>query len=333
MVSNAYFLENGQEVILFDPSCGKPIARLIEAHVQRRREARARWKKGYLVAGHSHMDHAGNLFLADVLGADEAQVYVHERGFQNGRLMNEPRTFIERVTGESRDYYNPYLALSFPYRLFMLPVAAVDVISRRLALKAFAAMAAIPWPRPLNGSVQPEPLKDEDLQPAEIGGVELSAWRLGGVFVLPTPGHSLCSVSLLWPEKKALFVSDADWLGNPVFVSGSLRDSASSLRTLQRVTEAVGVDLLCPAHGEVKEGTEQILRHFDFRIRRLEVIRDDILSAYRESGGEKDIRTLAKLLIRSSPLFKAIRLLDYPKLVGLVHNVIAVCLKEEGILD
>lgn len=32
------------------------------------------------------------------------------------------------------------------------------------------------------------------------------------------------------------------------------------------------------------------------------------------------------------PLFKAIRPLDYPRFVGLVHNVVIVCLKEEGIV-
>jgi len=49
--------------------------------------------------------------------------------------------------------------------------------------------------------------------------------------------------------------------------------------------------------------------------------------------GKRDVRRLTKLLIQRSPLFKALRLLDYPRLVGLVHNVVAVCLKEEGILD
>ncbi len=333
MVSNAYFLESGDAVILFDPSCGKAIAGRIEAHVRSRRRAGVRWKRAFLVAGHSHIDHAGNFFLSDVLGAAESHVYVHERGLENGRVINEPRAFIEKAMEESRDYYNPYLALAFPYRLFMLPVAALDGVSRRLALKAFAAMAAIPWPRPRNGTARPEPLREEVLQATEIEGLELRAWPLGEAFVLPTPGHSPCSVSLLWPEKGALFVSDADWLGNPVFLSSSLRNSISSLTTLKQLTEAAGVDLLCPAHGEVKEGTEQILRHLDFCIRRLEVIRDKILSAYHASGKEKDIRRLTRLLTQKSPLFKALRLLDTPRLVGLVHNVVAVCLKEEGILD
>ena len=50
-------------------------------------------------------------------------------------------------------------------------------------------------------------------------------------------------------------------------------------------------------------------------------------------GGEKEVRRLTKLLTQRSPLFKALRLLDYPRLVGFVHNVVTVCLSEEGILD
>jgi hypothetical protein len=40
MVSNAYFLEDGDEVILFDPSCGKEIAKRIEVYIRKRRRPR-----------------------------------------------------------------------------------------------------------------------------------------------------------------------------------------------------------------------------------------------------------------------------------------------------
>jgi len=333
MVSNAYLLESEDHVILFDPSCGRRIARRIDTHVRSQRQAGAYWSRAHVVAGHSHMDHAGNLSLTSVFGAEESHVVVHERGFSNGHVRNKPRPFIERELGESRDYYNIYLALAFPYRLLMLPLAAVDVISRRIALKAFAATAALPWPRPASESAQPEPLRENALQTAVIGGERLKAWPLGDTFILPTPGHSPCSVSLVWPAKRILLVSDADWLGNPVFVSSSLRDSISSLQTLRSLIEGAGIDLLCPAHGEPKEGTREILAHLDFRIQRLQVIRDEILSAFEASGGDQDIRRLTRLLVATSPFFKAMRLLDYPNLVVMVHNVVTVCLREEGILS
>ena len=148
MVSNAYLLESEGHVMLFGPSCGRRIARRIDTYVRNWRQAGGHWIRAHVVAGHSHMDHAGNLFLAGVFGAEESHEVVHERGFSNGHVKNKPRPAIEQELGESRDYYNIYLALPFPYRSFMLPLAAVDVISRRLALKAFIAMAALPWPQP-----------------------------------------------------------------------------------------------------------------------------------------------------------------------------------------
>ena len=96
MVSHTYFLEDGDEVIIFDPSCGKKIANRIEAHIRKRLEAKAEWMKAILIAGHSHLDHANNFYLSDVIGARETHVYVHETGFQGGKVMNEPTAFIEK---------------------------------------------------------------------------------------------------------------------------------------------------------------------------------------------------------------------------------------------
>jgi len=36
--------------------------------------------------------------------------------------------------------------------------------------------------------------------------------------------------------------------------------------------------------------------------------------------------------VSSTVFFKALRLLDCPRLVGLVHEVVSLCFKEEGIL-
>jgi len=333
MVSHAYFLEDGHEVIIFDPSCGREIAKRIEDYIRRRREAKAEWKKAILIAGHSHMDHANNFYLSELLGAQETHIYVHEKGFQDERVMNEPAAFIEKVIEESKEYYNPYLAFPVPYNVLMYPFAALDAVSPALARKVFSVIAAIPWPRPANGSVQPEPLREDHTQVIHLEHMELKAWRLGGKIILPTPGHSACSISLFWPEKKALFVSDADWIGNPVFISSSLRDCISSLEKMKKLTEAGKVELFLPAHGQVKEGPQEVLSHLDFHLRRLMAMRSEILSAYRSCGEEKDVRKLTKILTQESPMFKMLELVSYPKLVVFTHNVVAVCLKEEGILS
>lgn len=149
MVSHAYFVEDGDEAIIFDPSCGQEIAKEIEAHIRSRRKAQAEWRKAILIAGHSHMDHANNFYLSDVMGAQETHVFIHERGFQDGRVMNEPMAFMGKVVEESRKYYNPYMTFPVPYNLFMYPLAALNALSPALAAKVFSLIGAIPWPRPV----------------------------------------------------------------------------------------------------------------------------------------------------------------------------------------
>jgi glyoxylase-like metal-dependent hydrolase (beta-lactamase superfamily II) len=214
----------------------------------------------------------------------------------------------------------------------MYPFAVLDALSPDWARKAFSRIGAIPWSRPVNGTTQPEPLRENDMQVIDLGDIKMKGWRLGNKIILPTLGHSPCSVSLYWPERKALFVSDADWIGNPVFMSSSLKDCISSLERIKELTEVGKVELLLPAHGQVKESVEAVLSHLDFHIRRLEVMKCEVLSAYR-SCEEKDVRKLTKILADGFPLFKMLKQTNYPRLVVFVHNVVAVCLKEEGLLN
>lgn len=333
MVSNIYFLEDGVEVVIFDASCGKEIARRIESHIRGRHEVKAEWKRAFIIAGHSHADHANNFYLSEVLKAPDTHIYIHESGFQDGRVKNEPVPFAENVTVESKRYYNPYLAFPVPYNLLMYPLAALDALSPALARKVFGIVGGIPWPAPVNGPIEPEPLKEDEIQVIDVGDYVVRGWKVGSKVILPTPGHSTCSVSLFWPERKALFISDADWIGDPIFASASLRDSITSLEKLKALTESGKVDLLLPAHGQVKEGSDQILSYLDFHIRRLEMIRNEVLSAYRSCGEGKDVRKLTRVLAQESPLFRMLKLVNYPRLMFFVHNAVAVCLREEGILD
>ncbi len=331
MVSNAYFLEDGQEVVLFDPSCGNEIAKRIKAYIHKRREDKAEWRRAFLIAGHSHIDHANNFYLSDVIGAEETHIYVHETGFRNGRIINEPVSFFRSKLEESKEYYNFYLSVFTPYSLLLYPVVILDKVSSSLAAKVFSRVGALPWPPPVNGSTQPEPLREEDIQTVKLGGIEVKGWRLGDKVILATPGHSPCSVSLFWPEKKALFSSDADWFGNPVFISSSVKDCISSLEMMSELTKAGIVELFLPAHGEVKEGSENILSHLSSCIQHLEAMRNEVLSAYR-SYSEKDILRLTKIPVNGYPTFRALKRSSYPKSVILVHNIVTVCLKEEGII-
>jgi glyoxylase-like metal-dependent hydrolase (beta-lactamase superfamily II) len=150
---------------------------------------------------------------------------------------------------------------------------------------------------------------------------------------LPTPGHSPCSGTLFWPEKKALFISDATWIGNPVFMTASLRDSISSLEKMKVLTKAGMVELLLPAHGQVKEGSDQILNYLDYHILHLEVMRNELLTTYHAYGQEKDILKLTKALTQESLLFQSLKFTNYPRMVVFVHNIVATILREERIVN
>ena len=153
IVSNLYFLEDGEEVIIFDPSCGKKIAKRVETYIQSRLKAKGKWKKATLIAGHSHLDHANNFYLSGVINAPETSIYVHENGFKDGKVMNDPRPFIEKGVQESMKYYNYYLAFPFPYNLLMSFFVVLDALSPLLARKIFATIGSLPWPAPLDGLI------------------------------------------------------------------------------------------------------------------------------------------------------------------------------------
>jgi glyoxylase-like metal-dependent hydrolase (beta-lactamase superfamily II) len=331
MVSHTYFLEDGEQVILFDPSCGKSIGRRVEEHIRRRRKASASWSRAFVIAGHSHLDHANNFYLADLLGVPETHVYVHERGFRNGKVMNDPAPFVRDIVRDSNKHYNLYRSFFFPYNLLLAPLALVNLFSPDAASTAFARLGSLAFPSPNDGNAVPQPLEEVDKKELDVKGINLAGWPLGDKVVLPTPGHSPCSVSLLWPARKALFISDADWVGNPVFIRSSLRDCISSFETMKALTEAGVVDLLLSAHGPVKQGADSILPHLDFHVRRLETMRNEVLALHHGSG-VKDVRRLTKELVRQSPHFRLLKESNFPRFVCLLHNVVALCLIEEGIL-
>lgn len=89
--------------------------------------------------------------------------------------------------------------------------------------------------------------------------------KLGNIIlqILHTPGHSPGSISLYWPEKKALFTGDvifARGVGRTDFPGGEgnlLRNSIERLASLD-------VELLLPGHGEIIKGKKNIQRNFAY---------------------------------------------------------------------
>ena len=79
--------------------------------------------------------------------------------------------------------------------------------------------------------------------------------------VIVTPGHSPGSVCLYWPEKKVLFTGDVVFsqsIGRTDLPGGSgkqLKESISKLAELD-------VEVLCPGHGDVVAGRENVKKNF-----------------------------------------------------------------------
>jgi glyoxylase-like metal-dependent hydrolase (beta-lactamase superfamily II) len=81
--------------------------------------------------------------------------------------------------------------------------------------------------------------------------------------VLHTPGHSPGSISLYWPEKKALFTGDAVFsmgVGRTDFPGGDGNLLRESIERLARLD----AEWLLSGHGEVIKGKKNIQRNFGY---------------------------------------------------------------------
>ena len=81
--------------------------------------------------------------------------------------------------------------------------------------------------------------------------------------VFHTPGHSPGSISLYWPEKKALFTGDVVFpmgVGRTDFPGG---DGALLRKSIERLAQ-LDAEWLLSGHGEVLKGKRNIQRNFSY---------------------------------------------------------------------
>ena len=79
--------------------------------------------------------------------------------------------------------------------------------------------------------------------------------------VILTPGHSPGSICLYWPEKKVLFTGDVVFsqsIGRTDLPGGSGRQLKESISRLAELD----VEVLCPGHGDVVAGRENVKKNF-----------------------------------------------------------------------
>jgi glyoxylase-like metal-dependent hydrolase (beta-lactamase superfamily II) len=81
--------------------------------------------------------------------------------------------------------------------------------------------------------------------------------------IYQTPGHSPGSLTIHWPERKALFTGDLLFyggIGRTDFPGGNSRDLMESIERMSRLD----TELLLPGHGEAVMGKERVLQNFEF---------------------------------------------------------------------
>jgi hydroxyacylglutathione hydrolase len=79
--------------------------------------------------------------------------------------------------------------------------------------------------------------------------------------VLHTPGHSPGSISLYWPEKKALFTGDLvfkEGIGRTDLPGGNGKQLKKSIKRLA----GMEIEWILPGHGEIISGTEAVKANF-----------------------------------------------------------------------
>lgn len=81
--------------------------------------------------------------------------------------------------------------------------------------------------------------------------------------IYPTPGHSPGSLSIYWPERKALFTGDTifcEGIGRTDFLEG---DPARLMESIEKMSR-LETEILLPGHGEILMGRDAVLQNFEF---------------------------------------------------------------------
>lgn len=81
--------------------------------------------------------------------------------------------------------------------------------------------------------------------------------------IYQTPGHSPGSLSIYWPERKALFTGDLifkDGIGRTDLPEG---DPSLLKESIERMSQ-LETEILLPGHGEIVTGRSRVLQNFEF---------------------------------------------------------------------
>ena len=89
--------------------------------------------------------------------------------------------------------------------------------------------------------------------------------RIGNKFfqIYETPGHSPGSLTIYWPDRRALFTGDLVFyggIGRTDFLEG---DSRLLMKSIERMSR-LDTELLLPGHGNIVMGKDLVLQNYEF---------------------------------------------------------------------
>ena len=80
--------------------------------------------------------------------------------------------------------------------------------------------------------------------------------------IIQTPGHSPGSLSIYWPERKALFTGDVVFYGGIGRTDFPEGDSKALMESIERLSQ-LETEILLPGHGEIVLGRDAVLENFE----------------------------------------------------------------------
>ena len=80
--------------------------------------------------------------------------------------------------------------------------------------------------------------------------------------IIQVPGHSPGSLSIYWPERKALFTGDVVFYGGIGRTDFPEGDSKALMESIERLSQ-LETDILLPGHGEIVLGRDAVIENFE----------------------------------------------------------------------
>lgn len=215
------------------------------------------------------------------------------------------------------------LDLRFPEVHYCIPeVAKGDM--QRFRESSNASVAADMGPG------RAEWLGEADSEEFDLGGIPFTGWRVGGAYLLPTPGHSPDSLSIYLKGERAVFPGDLLWYVNPNHMEGSIDSLLQSIAKLKSWVTVEGIDYMGGGHFLPIEGKQEIIDHISDYEEKERVL----LSRLEEVVAGKDRvsvdHCLERLRESDHPAIKEALRINFPYSPSYLHRFTRVFLREKG---